>query len=1180
MKLTKRAGDSDVKYLGSFLGRTWLGLASAGLLYSVSLLHAQDTGNEIRIIEIQGAVELMPVGASTWVLTQTNQVLHVGDRIRTGENSRLTLKWSDQSVVPFAALTEMEILTPDKASSLPGLNLVKGVISFFHRDTPGRIQVLTHGATASVEGTEFVMRVTGDGADERVALSVVDGKVVLANAQGDIALTNDQEAVATPGNPPKPTAGFIVNNLMQWAFYYPGVLDPDDLHLADDERTTLHDSLVAYRAGDLTGALAAYPASHTPASPNDKVFHAALLLSVGQVDKGDAELDSVPAEGQAHALAESLRTLIQAVKRQPCAGTNGLSLPSELLAGSYYEQSRATGDASLTMALDMAREAAAKNPQFGFAWERVGELEFGFGHIREAEVALDKSLALAPRNAQALALKGFLLAAQNRIAEAQIWFERAIAADAALDNAWLGRGLCRIRSGQSAAGRSDLLVAAALEPQRAVLRSYLSKAFSDAGKNDPATREIGIALRLDPGDPTGWLYSALLKLQQNRVNEAIDDLQKSQDLNDNRELFRSKMLLDQDKAVRSANLATMYRDAGMNDVSVREAAKAVSSDYDNASAHLFLSDSFNELRDPTRFNLRYETAWFNEFLLANLLAPVGAGRLSQTISAQEYSKLFESDGVGLAAQGQWRSDGQYHQLASQYGTIKNTSWALDLDYQNNTGVRPNNDLNRIEWYSTIKQQLTPADSVMLLTKYEDYTSGDNFQYYNPKTSSRPNYQFHEQQKPIIIGGYQHEWAPGIQTLLLGGRLDTRQQFSDLQTPELLLLQDGTGTLASSDNQPYDFTISDKLEIWDAEVQQIVHKDRFTVIAGARWQGGDIHFEDTLTNTSLPGFLAPPAAGSFMERFQRAGGYGYLSVEPFEHLVLTGGAAYDWMEYPSTFRTLPESAGTEDRTLLEPKAAFVWSPLPQATLRGIYSRSLGGVSLDESYRLEPSQLAGFVQTLRSVMPESVVGSVSAQNVELEGLALDLKFGHGTFAGLQFEHINSDVNQAVGDFLLVNGNPPYVPSTTRQNLNYDEQSLAASLNQLLPHGLVTGIEYRLTHSDLRTVYPMVPSGILPAQDQSAILHEIGAYLLYNHPSGFFARFDAHGYLQSNQGYTPDEPGDQFAQFDLRAGWRFFHRHGELMAGVLNLGNQDYRLNPLNLYAELPRGRVYTLQLSFEF
>src|ERR1043166_518975 len=39
--------------------------------------------NEIRIVELQGTVEVSPAGAKTWVLTQTNQVLHPQDRLRT-----------------------------------------------------------------------------------------------------------------------------------------------------------------------------------------------------------------------------------------------------------------------------------------------------------------------------------------------------------------------------------------------------------------------------------------------------------------------------------------------------------------------------------------------------------------------------------------------------------------------------------------------------------------------------------------------------------------------------------------------------------------------------------------------------------------------------------------------------------------------------------------------------------------------------------------------------------------------------------------------------------------------------------------------------------------------------------------------------------------------------------------
>src|SRR5213076_2770954 len=144
-----------------------------------------------------------------------------------------------------------------------------------------------------------------------------------------------------------------------------------------------------------------------------------------------------------------------------------------------------------------------------------------------------------------------------------------------------------------------------------------------------------------------WLYSALLNQQNSRINEAVQDLEKSEELNENRSVYRSQLLLDQDRAVRSANLANIYRDAGMFDVSVREAARAVNYDYANYSAHLFLADSYEQLRDPNLINLRYETPAENEYLLANLLAPVAAGPLSPAISQQEYSKLLERNSFGV-----------------------------------------------------------------------------------------------------------------------------------------------------------------------------------------------------------------------------------------------------------------------------------------------------------------------------------------------------------------------------------------------------------------------------------------------------------------------------------------------------------------------------------------------------
>ena len=80
------------------------------------------------------------------------------------------------------------------------------------------------------------------------------------------------------------------------------------------------------------------------------------------------------------------------------------------------------------------------------------------------------------------ALKGFLAAAKSQLKEATNYFQTAIDLDDALSNGWLGRGLVRIRLGDKQGGRADLQTAAAMEPNRSLLRSCLAKGFDNLGR--------------------------------------------------------------------------------------------------------------------------------------------------------------------------------------------------------------------------------------------------------------------------------------------------------------------------------------------------------------------------------------------------------------------------------------------------------------------------------------------------------------------------------------------------------------------------------------------------------------------------------------------------------------------------------------------------------------------------
>ena len=74
-------------------------------------------------------------------------------------------------------------------------------------------------------------------------------------------------------------------------------------------------------------------------------------------------------------------------------------------------------------------------------------------------------------------------------------------------------------------------------------------------------------------------------------------MERSKKLSGNRRVYRSRHLLDEDVSVRGANLAGIYRDAGMQEVSLREAADAVNASYASYSGHLFLANSFLDIRN-------------------------------------------------------------------------------------------------------------------------------------------------------------------------------------------------------------------------------------------------------------------------------------------------------------------------------------------------------------------------------------------------------------------------------------------------------------------------------------------------------------------------------------------------------------------------------------------------------
>ena len=246
---------------------------------------------------------------------------------------------------------------------------MRGFYYFFSRGEPTELDFRNRLAAAAARGTEYTVSVDDN---DRIDITVFDGIVDLNNAQGAVTMASGEQGVAVPGQKPTKTASISATNLLQWVLYYPGVVHLDELALTDGEKQILTDSLAAYRSGDLVRALSAYPANRTPATDAEKIYRAALMLVAGEAGQAERMLDTVTTPNEQ---SVALRALIAAVRNALFTAPTPTTA-SGWLGESYYRQSRL----DLKGALDAARQSAQVAPNFGFAWARVAELEFSFGH--------------------------------------------------------------------------------------------------------------------------------------------------------------------------------------------------------------------------------------------------------------------------------------------------------------------------------------------------------------------------------------------------------------------------------------------------------------------------------------------------------------------------------------------------------------------------------------------------------------------------------------------------------------------------------------------------------------------------------------------------------------------------------------------------------------------------------
>jgi tetratricopeptide (TPR) repeat protein len=899
-----------------------------------------------RAVSIQGRVEVYAADNSKWIAVALNDTFCQGDVVRVRNNSRASLVLYNDTIMRLGENSAVTFSDPAHAGS-SWLKLLRGVAYFISR-VRRSFEVETPYVNAAVEGTEFMIRVDREG----VEVTVFEGRVSARNALGELSLGSGESALTLRGEAPALRAVVDPRDAVRWALYYPPVLNLGRAALADlpaAAQTALRQSAQAYRQGDVRRALARI--QNLPPlglrAPNVYAYRAALRLNVGRVRQAAADLARGLELNPRHGPAIALKTIIAVAQNDKA---RALSLAQRAvavdpasaatwLALSYARQARF----DIEGALRATQQAVARHPQDALARARLSELYLARGELAKALDAAEQAAARNPDLARTQSVLGFAQLTQLKTKEAQQNFRRAIALDSPDPLARLGLGLAMIRQGQLTAGRRDIEIAATLDPSNAIIRSYLGKAYFDEKRSELAGTELAIAKELDPDDPTPWFYDGIRKQAENRPVEALRDVQKSIELNDNRAVYRSSLLLDQDLAARSASLGRIYEDLGFEQLALVEGWKSVNTDPANYSAHRFLADSYSTLP-------RHDIARVSELLQSQLLQPInltplqpelaesnlalleGSGPSDQSFS--EFNPLFARNQLDLQVSGVAGSNDTLGDDLILTGIHDRLSYSVGQFHYETDGFRENNDLQHDLYNAFTQFAFSPKASLQVELRHRETEHGDLDLRLDP-ANLLPDFfpDRREIETDLARVGFRYSPSPRSDLLLSVIYQDAAEELFVLR-PLAPGLDAAIDSLANSDG-------------YTGEAQYLFRGEALDVIVGlgSLRQDGERLNELTLTVDGVP-----VQRDSFEDDLDtdHDNAYVYTTLHPRSDMALTLGVSYDDFEDTTT-----------SRTQLNPKLGLLWDVTDATTLRIAALRALKR-SLLSNQTVEPTQVAGFNQ----------------------------------------------------------------------------------------------------------------------------------------------------------------------------------------------------------------------------
>ena len=1018
-----------------------------------------------RLVSIQGEAQVQHDGQSDWQSVALDTKLCPGDMLRVQTNGRAAVVFGDETVLRIDQNSTINFHKPSEDHSSI-LDIIRGVLHIFsHR--PRTLKVVTPYVNGVVEGTEFLVRVDADA----TVITVFEGMVAAVNQRGRLNLSSGQSAIAKRETAPQILAVVRPRDAVAWTLYYPDIIQPD-LDLTNDYITNSVRQVVAN-------------------------------LSIGRVNEARKSLAKIlendPGNSEALALSSIIETVnnnkdhalllaLRAVKNRPGSASANLAL-------SYAYQALF----DIPAALKILQQAAELTPGNSLVKARLAELYLAVGELDKAQKTASDAVFLNTGTGLSQTVLGFAYLSRIEIDEALAAFSQAIHLDSASPLARLGLGLAKIRTDQLEEGRADIEIAAALDPDNSLIRSYLGKAYFEEKRDSQARRQYAIAKKLDPADPTPWFYDAIQKQTTNRPVEALHDMQQSIALNDNRAVYRSRLLLDSDLAARSAGLARVYSDLGFNQMAPVEGWKSLHADPANYSAHRFLADTYTTMP-------RHEIARVSELLQSQLLQPLNitpvqpllaernlailAGTGPSTPTFNEFNPLFLRDGVALQASGVAGSNKILGDELVVSGVERRLSYSLGQFHYQTDGIRDNNDRKQDIYSAFIQGMLSPTTSLMTELRSKERDFGDITIRFDPTDFSSSIRQSEETKSARI--GMRHDFRPN--STLYGTAIIGSAEGSANG------IRGGAEIASEKDNMM-------------AELQHIFRGEWLRLQSGA----GILTIDQ---NDAIQTILPFPILLENNQNTEHANIYSYSQIDLSNNLLATLGLSGDLLNSP-----------VKDREQLNPKLGFTWRLMETMLARAAVFRTVNR-NLIYAQTIEPTTVAGFNQFF---------DDFEASTSWTYGVGIDQSFSADWYGGLQFFHRDLDV-----PFTNVREHA-LAEDAWQENIG------SAYLYWAPATWLTLGLEYyyeNFAHDQYEG-----PQGI-----QRLTTHRLTPKLQLFHPSGISAKIQASYMDQEGEFGTSlfgfEEDSDRFWVVDLSVSYRLPKRYGIFKIEVRNLFDEGFQ------------------------